>query len=536
MNQLKVGENKLMVNCDSKTKEYLNNWIEEKKQEWLNQQKGLEKEVNLEELEEKERNNQIMPWIEELIGQYAGDIQAKFQEILGSQGEQNVGPMTSIDYRSATTLDQARRYKPHIKEIERENRFLELEKDKIQKYERLRRNWEAKEIKYEEAKLKEKQKEARREADLQELIKRDLEYDPHEDKYHSSCPYFSKSSKEKKRERRKREAQLDEKDRLREIQEIKEEEERKIEEEKKRIEELKREEERKNRAQTRFTEISKIKKEAETPSNVNKDVEMTDVNNQNQQLDPNTPQPLAHNASFFPQQNSNPGMIPLRMPNQMNPANLPPPPPMPQAQTDVPQPAPAFNPPPPPPQMHQRSEVAAQFKEAVTEDIEGPATLLKTEDSTLNENLAFLEQKRKQIEEEAAKKKQEAEQQYEEEDREELIKKLKEIYQSLPKKDDEILAFNLNWDGLISLNVIEVIIRKIIGRRVKEILNVEEENLIQFVIEELKKKVQPKDLKKKLKKVLDEEAGQFVTNVWRAMIFESIKIEKDIIRVPFALY
>jgi len=87
MNQLKVGENKLMVNCDSKTKEYLNNWIEEKKQEWLNQQKGLEKEVNLEELEEKERNNQIMPWIEELIGQYAGDIQAKFQEILGSQGE-----------------------------------------------------------------------------------------------------------------------------------------------------------------------------------------------------------------------------------------------------------------------------------------------------------------------------------------------------------------------------------------------------------------------------------------------------------------
>ena len=37
----------------------------------------------MEELEEKERNNEMMPWIKELVGRYAGDIQAKFQEILG---------------------------------------------------------------------------------------------------------------------------------------------------------------------------------------------------------------------------------------------------------------------------------------------------------------------------------------------------------------------------------------------------------------------------------------------------------------------
>lgn len=103
--------------------------------------------------------------------------------------------MTSIDYRSATTLDQARRYKPHIKEVERETRFLELEKDRIQKYEKLKRNWEHKEKKYEEAKVKEREKKAKREQELQELIKRDLEYDPHDDKYHPSCPDFSKSSK-----------------------------------------------------------------------------------------------------------------------------------------------------------------------------------------------------------------------------------------------------------------------------------------------------------------------------------------------------
>lgn len=68
----------------------MNIWIEKKKHEWLNQQKGLEKEVNIAELEEKERNNEIMPWIKSLISQYAGDIQAKFNEILGNLGEVSI--------------------------------------------------------------------------------------------------------------------------------------------------------------------------------------------------------------------------------------------------------------------------------------------------------------------------------------------------------------------------------------------------------------------------------------------------------------
>jgi len=83
MNNLKIGSKTLAVNADSKTKEYLNEWILKKKNEWINQQKGLEKEINYQELEEKESKNEMVPWIEELISKYAGDIYSKFEEILG---------------------------------------------------------------------------------------------------------------------------------------------------------------------------------------------------------------------------------------------------------------------------------------------------------------------------------------------------------------------------------------------------------------------------------------------------------------------
>ena len=53
----------------------------------MDQQKGLEKDVNIEELEEKERNNEMVPWIEELISKYAGDVYSKFEEILGLTAE-----------------------------------------------------------------------------------------------------------------------------------------------------------------------------------------------------------------------------------------------------------------------------------------------------------------------------------------------------------------------------------------------------------------------------------------------------------------
>ena len=53
-----------------------------RKEDWLNQQKGLEKEVNLEELNEIEAKGEMTPWMQDVITRQAGDIHASFQEIL----------------------------------------------------------------------------------------------------------------------------------------------------------------------------------------------------------------------------------------------------------------------------------------------------------------------------------------------------------------------------------------------------------------------------------------------------------------------
>lgn len=326
--------------------------------------------------------------------------------------------MTSIDYRSATTLDQERKYKPHVKELERENRFLELKKDKIENFERMKREWEHKEKELEESRIRNKQKIVRRKLELKNLIEKDLCYDPHEDKYHPSCEYFSKSSKgnlnsnlfiDKLRERRKIEAKKDEEDRLREIEEIKIEKERKKQEEIKRQEEIRKEEERKNRAKSRFTEIVPVPKASEEkPSD---DMKVEPSANVPQ---PPPPIPSVNNnpQAYFTPQNVPEGTFPLRVLEQSNvnmlrnpkgEVNFPPPPP--PIQGTVQQPV--FNPPPPPPQYNQSEllvsapplpKIAATFKQATQEAAEEESDPKKIKNISLTETLKELDQRKQEIE------------------------------------------------------------------------------------------------------------------------------------------
>lgn len=42
----------------------------------------MEKDINVEEYRNMDDRNEMTPWAQELIKNHAGDIQAKFQEIL----------------------------------------------------------------------------------------------------------------------------------------------------------------------------------------------------------------------------------------------------------------------------------------------------------------------------------------------------------------------------------------------------------------------------------------------------------------------
>lgn len=88
MNGMQVGGSNLIVRLSSpmssgtNPNEFLENWLLKKKEEWINQQKGMNNQIDLEELNEKEDSGEMTPWLQELITKYSGDIQSKFREIL----------------------------------------------------------------------------------------------------------------------------------------------------------------------------------------------------------------------------------------------------------------------------------------------------------------------------------------------------------------------------------------------------------------------------------------------------------------------
>ena len=179
------------------------------------------------------------------------------------------------------------------------------------------------------------------------------------------------------------------------------------------------------------------------------------------------------------------------------------------------------------------------FGGAADEDDHSHAELqpTKAESNVLNEKLREIQAKKTEMEMRIqAHQKSSNLEDYSEEERQEIIKQLKDIYYSLPKHSEEIFEYPLDWEILISLNVIDAVIHRIVCKRVKEILHVEEPALIKWVIDTLKKKPTPKFIQHNLYGVLDEETSKFVVAIWKAMIFENKKYDQGLIKEPFRLY
>lgn len=62
----------------------MSNWINKKKNEWLDQQKGFGRSVDYDELSKIEENDEMTPWLQEIITKQSGDIDVKFREVLQS--------------------------------------------------------------------------------------------------------------------------------------------------------------------------------------------------------------------------------------------------------------------------------------------------------------------------------------------------------------------------------------------------------------------------------------------------------------------
>ncbi|KAG6810114.1 hypothetical protein H0H92_013256 [Tricholoma furcatifolium] len=105
---------------------------------------------------------------------------------------------------------------------------------------------------------------------------------------------------------------------------------------------------------------------------------------------------------------------------------------------------------------------------------------------------------------------------------EQMKERLERIRQSVPNDKDTLFKSKVRWDGLSDVIIdrkFEPLVKRLM---IKYLGEMEEEDLIMFVLEHLKDHKGPQKLVEGLEAVLEEEAVELTVSVWRQVIFESM--------------
>ncbi|EIN12176.1 hypothetical protein PUNSTDRAFT_49469 [Punctularia strigosozonata HHB-11173 SS5] len=100
--------------------------------------------------------------------------------------------------------------------------------------------------------------------------------------------------------------------------------------------------------------------------------------------------------------------------------------------------------------------------------------------------------------------------------------RLEKIRLGVPRDKETLLKAKVRWDGLSDMMVdrkFEPLVKRLM---VKYLGELEDDDLVMFVLEHLKDHKGPAKLVEGLEPVLEEEASELVINVWRQVIFESM--------------
>jgi len=100
--------------------------------------------------------------------------------------------------------------------------------------------------------------------------------------------------------------------------------------------------------------------------------------------------------------------------------------------------------------------------------------------------------------------------------------RLERIKVSVPNNKDILFKAKVRWDGMSDLMIdrkLEPLVKRLM---VKYLGELEDDDLVMFVLEHLKDHKPPQKLVEGLEPVLEEEAVELAISVWRQVIFESM--------------
>ncbi|KZT64186.1 hypothetical protein DAEQUDRAFT_769935 [Daedalea quercina L-15889] len=100
--------------------------------------------------------------------------------------------------------------------------------------------------------------------------------------------------------------------------------------------------------------------------------------------------------------------------------------------------------------------------------------------------------------------------------------RLEKIRQSVPRDKETLFKAKVRWDGLSDL-MIDRKVEPLVKRQMTKYLGeLEDDDLVMFVLEHVKDHKSPQKLIEGLEPVLEEEAVEFTISIWRQIIFESM--------------
>ncbi|KAF9579903.1 hypothetical protein BGW38_003655 [Lunasporangiospora selenospora] len=102
-------------------------------------------------------------------------------------------------------------------------------------------------------------------------------------------------------------------------------------------------------------------------------------------------------------------------------------------------------------------------------------------------------------------------------------KQIKELIQSIPADAQGLWNWSIQWQYVEEENhrMLKEKIQPFAGKKVVELLGVQEDDLTNFVVKHIKDKKPPQDLVAELRGALDNEADVLVMKIWRMLIFET---------------
>jgi len=103
------------------------------------------------------------------------------------------------------------------------------------------------------------------------------------------------------------------------------------------------------------------------------------------------------------------------------------------------------------------------------------------------------------------------------------MSEMKALVDQVPTSLEGLCAYKMDWSIVESRHLVDSQMAPWVSKRVKEYLGEADQGLIDFLLDQLRNKVDPQYLLQELKLVLEKDAETFVKLLWRKLIFEMLR-------------